>query len=350
MSAFVRTLAAAGSVVLTLSLSTPVAPAAVQRDALPPTACTAEPRPVEDVAALVAAATPAVEPTERAAPADVGEDLPSVLPEGEPADPEIVAEVTAAALEFAGCRNVDDGSRRLALMTDRLAAEVVGSEGAGGPDGAASPVPAESLEPVIATVRVRDVRVLPGGRVRAVEVWRGAEDAEAGYLNRETAFHVFARAGARWLLDEVIPLAGEAQDATTDLEGDGKLPPASDNEILGRAPHGFGEVDSAVYAEPTAMGAQFLIEALLMVGFENGDDSEGVGCELFIFERGELSVTASAYCRAEEALVGRAAYLRVQASGPRRESDGTPNQCEDVALLATMIAFACTVELPEPTS
>jgi hypothetical protein len=96
------------------------------------------------------------------------------------------------------------------------------------------------------------------------------------------------------------------------------------------------------------MGAELLVEALLMVGFESGDDLGGVGCELFVIERGERSATASALCRADEALVGRAAFLEVESYGPRQESDPTPNTCEDVALLATQIAFSCTVELPEP--
>jgi hypothetical protein len=117
--------------------------------------------------------------------------------------------------------------------------------------------------------------------------------------------------------------------------------------IPSRATQGFNEVDSALYAEPTMAGAKFSIQAMLMVGFVGNDDYGGVGCDMFIFERGEASATVSAYCRAEEALSGRAAYLEAEVSGPHRGSMDAPSRCEDVALLASSMVFSCTVDLPK---
>ena len=84
-----------------------------------------------------------------------------------------------------------------------------------------------------------------------------------------------------------------------------------------------------------------------MVGFVGNDDYDGIGCEMFIFERGEVSATVSAYCRTDAALIGRAAYLEAEVLGPHRGSAEAPNRCEDVALLAASLVFPCTVDLPE---
>jgi hypothetical protein len=224
VAAFVRSPAAAGSVALALVLSGPTAPSAAQWDALAPTACTVEPLTAEEIAALVAAATPAADPASRVVPGG-GPACPPALPQGEPADPKTVAGVTAAALEFAGCRNADDLPRRLALMTDRLAAEVAGSEDGDGQGGAATPVVEEVPAPTITAVRVRDVGVLPDGRVGAVVTWR-AEGADDGRPDRETNFHVFARIGDRWLLDEDLPLSVTQQRGAVYSEG-GRPAPAS---------------------------------------------------------------------------------------------------------------------------
>ena len=65
-----------------------------------------------------------------------------------------------------------------------------------------------------------------------------------------------------------------------------------------------------------------------MVGFEDNDDIEGVGCEFIVIERGVHSVTASASCSAEESLVGRAASFEVRTYGPRRSSPMTEGACQ----------------------
>lgn len=346
MVAFVRSFAAAGLVALALSIAMPGAPPVAQVETLTPTACAVEPGTAEAIPTVGAAATPTPESIGGTAAGGDRDDLPAALPQGDPADPETVVAITAAALEFAGCLNTNDPTRWLALTTDRLAAQIVRSAGGDGPDFAAALGSENIPRTEITTVRVRDLRVLADGRVGAVVVWR-ADDAKGGYPIREARFHVFARAADRWLLDEEIGGNLEERNRAGPPDGDAATQPLDDDEIRDLARSGFGEVDSAVYAEPTAMGAELLVEALVMVGFERNDDSGGIGCELFIIERGATSVTASAFCRADEALVGRPAYLRAAVSGPRRASDTFPNECEDVAQLAATVAFACTVELPE---
>ncbi len=103
-----------------------------------------------------------------------------------------------------------------------------------------------------------------------------------------------------------------------------------------------------MYTEPTMAGAEFTIAATLMVGFKGNDDYDGADCEMFAFERGKHSVTASAFSRDDDALVGRPAYLEVEVYGSRRASDTTPTMCRDSAQLAEAISYACTLELPDP--
>jgi len=49
-------------------------------------------------------------------------------------------------------------------------------------------------------------------------------------------------------------------------------------------------------------------------------------------------------------MIGREAYLNVEAYGPRRGNESAVSRCEDVAPLAADIVFSCTVEDPVPAS
>jgi len=330
MPALTLSLTVAGLVALAVAFASPEVAAAAQRDLLTPTACTVAPRTAADIAALAAGATPAPESPDGAAhQSDEGVGIPADLPPGEPADRETIDQITAAARELAGCLNAADGPRLAALMTEDAVTRDGGPGGASLLAAAGTPEPGSGEAPrEIAWVRVRDVRELPDGRVGAVVVW-AVTNTPQGKPVPETNDHVYERVGDRWLLDVEISGAPDT------------------DAILRRARQGFNEVDSALYAEPTMAGAKFSIEALVMVGFAGNDDYDGVGCEMFIFERGENAATVSAYCRAEEALIGRAAYLDVQVYGPRRGNDSAPSSCEDVAPLAAMLVFSCTVEVPE---
>jgi hypothetical protein len=349
MSALARSLAAAALLSLATALAMPVASPVAQRNKLPPTTCTVEPRTEEEVAALVATATPTPEPDEGAATdRDEWADSPGELPQGEPADLETVAQITAAAREFAACLNATDWPRSLALMTGR---SIAGADDPGDISSlfasAGTPVPSTGDGPSeIAWVRVSDVRVLDDGRVGAVVVW-GVTNNPSPKPSPEANFHIFLRVDNRWLLDEEISGNVEEQKGADSPGGD-VPPPSETDEIPRGASGGFNEVDSAAYAEPTMAGAEFTIAATLMVGFKGNDDYDGVGCEMFVFERGAHSVTASAFCRADEALVGRPAFLEVEIYGPHWASDTTPAICRDAAPLAEVISYACTLELPNP--
>jgi ketosteroid isomerase-like protein len=326
---------------LLAGVAMPAAGLAMQRGGLASTACTVEPRTPEEISALVAAATP--EPTPPDGEAADSEDWTGSLadlPQGEPADPQTVDEITAAVREFAGCLNAAEWERWLALMTDRLAATVVSSVDATDPNGQTAAIPAGVPTPPITAVRIGKVSVLEDGRITASVAMRGF-DREGKRRNQEAAVLVFQSAGDGWLLDEVVSLSMVVEDRLAESEGDTAPPPGS-------APEGYDEVDSVMYAEPTMAGAKFSIVATVMVGFVGNDDYRGASCEMFVLERGETSATLSAFCWAEEGLVGRAAYLDVEAYGPRRGSETATNRCRDDVVLAGDTVLSCTVDLPEP--
>lgn len=115
--------------------------------------------------------------------------------------------MTALEREFAGCINAADYPRWLALMTDDSLSEVVGPDDVAdyfAPTG--TPVFGNDDEedgPFIATVVVRDVRVLGEGRVGAVVEWGVANNPDPE-PSTETNFHIYERVEGRWLLDEEI--------------------------------------------------------------------------------------------------------------------------------------------------
>lgn len=338
MPALTRSRAVAGLIALAVVFASIGSTAAARQDRLAPTPCAVAPRAAANDATPVAA-TPVPQSASEPAP---GSDLPP----GEPAEPEIVARITAAAREFAGCLNADDELRLAALLTDAGVTTGIDRDDFTPLflDDPSEPGSGEVAWEIV-WLRVRNVQVLPDGRIRAVITWGVTEDPQLKPIP-ESNVHVYARVGDRWLLDAALRGNVADQDGAGSLEGDN--PAGFDvDPILRRATQGFGEVDSALYAEPTMAGAKFSIEALVMVGFVGNDDSTGVGCEMFIFERGEASVTVSAFCRADEALIGRAAYLDAEVSGPYRGGSYMPNRCEDVALLAASLVFSCTVDLPQ---
>ncbi len=178
-------------------------PAAVQEPtpaAQPPAACRVAPRPPDELAAIVAAASPV--------PEFRSVDVAADLPRGEPADAETAAAITDAAREFAGCLNAADYPRLLALMSERSIGGVV--EQWGGLDDLLAETGTPSADvrgrQVIKRVIVSWVRVLPDGRVGAVVVWvieRSGDPAEMG-PSLEVNFRIYERSRDRWLFDEEI--------------------------------------------------------------------------------------------------------------------------------------------------
>jgi hypothetical protein len=333
---------------MAVAFAAPVAASAARKDALPPTPCTVQPRTETEVAALVAAATLTPGVDEGRDP-DGWASSPADLPQGEAADPETVAAVTAVAREFAGCLNAADFPRWLALMTDRALPEVVEPDGATALfEATGTPVPIEISESEIATVRVSDVRVLPDGRVGAVVIWRVRQYA-GEKPSPEANFHIFQRVDDHWLLDEEIGgYVRVEQEAVSHSEAGAATPVQGPSEAV--VPVGYSEIDSVLYAEPTMAGAKFSIEAIVFVGFGGDDDARDATCYLFAIERGTSGTTVSAYCRAEEVMIGREAYLDVKAYGPRRGNESAVSRCEDAAPLAADMVFSCTVADPVPAS
>jgi hypothetical protein len=166
-----------------------------------PADCRVAPRPAASLATFAGTPTAGVATPIGAAP------TPFVPPSGAPADAETVAGVTATALELFACYNADDLSRVVALFTDdylrrSFAAEGVTDEALG--VFAATPVarPAGERE----AVAVRDVRLLPDGRVGALLVGRDPAGDPPDFAD----FTVFVEREGRYLIDDVVPLSPEA--------------------------------------------------------------------------------------------------------------------------------------------
>ncbi len=319
--------------------------ASAKRDRLKPTPCTVAPRTLTDSSGQPAATPLPLDVV--GFEADAWVDTPEDLPQGDPASEETVAEITAAVQAFAGCLNTGDGLRVTALMSDRAAAYLTGDEVLAAVLG---PVSEENDSATIevAWLRLGDIVELEDGR--AGTVVKFGVDYEGRTTGLPATFHfVFAKDDGRWLLDAQVNIES---DAYATISPDTEATPATidDDALLDSARNGFAEVDSAMYAEPTMAGAKFSLVAMLMVGFLNEDDYPAdIGCEMFIFERGAVSATVSAYCRADPALAGRAAYLDVKAYGPDRGASGPLYGCEDVAALADQVIFSCTADLPLET-
>jgi hypothetical protein len=156
-----------------------------------PATCRVAPRRPEELAAIVAAASPVPEFRSVRRAAD--------LPQGEPADAETAAAIADAAGEYAACLNAADYPRLLALMTERSVRGVV--EQWGGLTDVLAQTGTPSADAggtqVIKRVIVSWVRVLPDGRVGAVVEWKGKNVGEAN-------FEIFVWDGERWLLDDEI--------------------------------------------------------------------------------------------------------------------------------------------------
>jgi hypothetical protein len=193
-----RRIAIAGTALSLLLLTNPVAAQEATPGPLPtiPAAdeCQVSPRTIESVLTARTSGTPVPE-------VDVGSE--EQLPKGAPADAATIAAVTAVEREFAACYNAAQWLRALALFTDnaiRTFADDFASDQElteflatpGTPD-------ADALGEIqIVLVAVRDVRVLPDGRVGAVVEWGRSVRSGVDEVN----FHIYTQKDGRWLLDE----------------------------------------------------------------------------------------------------------------------------------------------------
>jgi hypothetical protein len=153
--------AASGASALAAGAASPVA--------VDPRACRVAPRPLADFVAL-AEATPGLLRSQLNGSPIATPPMPAG---GAPADPTIVAAVTATVVESAACLNAGDLPRYLALFTDEAFFRAYGGGGAGDEDFERQLATLATPQPLPAAQQVRsptvdDVRVLPDGRVTAI--------------------------------------------------------------------------------------------------------------------------------------------------------------------------------------
>jgi hypothetical protein len=181
-------------------MATPGAEVAAAR-VVPAEECQVEPRPAEEVFALLGlaegadAATPAADRTPVSAPPWVA------------ADPETVDAATATIRDWLACINADDNFRIAALMTDPAIFRFFGGglapdeaiEGARG-NLAGTPVP-RTEEEHVRLVAVTDVSRLEDGRVAALTLINEPVLPPQG---QETLLVIFVEAEGRLFIDDIV--------------------------------------------------------------------------------------------------------------------------------------------------
>jgi len=166
-----------------------------------PAACQVAPRPAESLAAFIGTPLAGAAKPVGAAP------TPFVPPTGAAADAATVAGVTATAEALFACYNANDLARVVALFTDDYLRRSFAAEG----------VTAEALRLFAATpaarpaaereaISVREVRLLPDGRVGALLVGRNPAGDPPDFAD----FTVFVERDGRFLIDDVVLLTPEA--------------------------------------------------------------------------------------------------------------------------------------------
>ena len=124
-----------------------------------------------------------------------------MVPEGEPADDETVAGVTATANELYACYNANAFLQVFALHTDEYMARSFAEEGitevaVGYLAATLEPNPPEAWQ----SIGVQDVTLLPDGRVGALLVGHNPVGAGVGFVD----YYIFIEQDGRYLIDEVV--------------------------------------------------------------------------------------------------------------------------------------------------
>lgn len=184
-----------------LGQDTAIAPAMLQAtpdstataEAPLPEECTVDPRSVDEILTLLAAATPeAVAPGSAATPLS-----------GEPVSEDLEAAVTDVAREYIACSNADDSLRLLALMSDKYLAQVPTEAGVTNANDVQrfdrEPVPLPEAERIL-LIGVSDIRQLDDGRIAAIVA--GDDPTSAAPVRYPT--FLFVEVGDRWLVDGII--------------------------------------------------------------------------------------------------------------------------------------------------
>ena len=183
-----------------------------------PEECQVEPRPVDELVALLGpAGTPAAgdaaeagatgdsEETaagtaEAGAEVSAGEGVTLPVPLGEPADAETAEAINATARELLACLNAGDLPRVSALFTDAAVGPTLGPAPADPSGLEREPEPLES-EARTRLIAITDESLLDDGRAAAFVVLNDPLNRPGG---PETYLLVFAEEEGRWLIDGLI--------------------------------------------------------------------------------------------------------------------------------------------------
>ena len=196
LTALVVLLTVGGSRAATAADGTPAA----TPPAPSPTECRVAPRAAEELATVVGTPPAALE-TRPAA-------TPLVIPTGKPASAEAVAGVTTTVEEYYACVNAGDELRQFALFTDaglrRYVLRFTVAMPAALPRSALTPLPEGKR---FFARRIRDVRVLPDGRLAATVI-ASNQPLEAERPIGEEALpatvFLFVAGEGRYLIDDLI--------------------------------------------------------------------------------------------------------------------------------------------------
>lgn len=194
------------SLALGLVLSSVIGATAIaQDDPSPnPDECTLEPRTIEEMQALHG--TPAPEGEGERVSIVQATPVDFAPPEGEPADEQTVAEITAAIRNITACHNAGDYLAGMGGLTDDFIIHQVGQSLFDEDFVAAmtsEPVPlAEEDQTVI--LDVRSVTVLDDGSVAALFDYTSPTPHEEGINGVETDLFVFVNVDGSWLLNAVV--------------------------------------------------------------------------------------------------------------------------------------------------
>jgi hypothetical protein len=196
-------LALCGCIVWNVAATAQEATPAVSGEVVPPEECTTPPRPMTFLADLIA--TPAAAP---ATPI-------TALPQGTTPDDQTRQEITAAVRQIIACSNSGDILRALALFGDEYLRRTLNPSGqltlqsaleVVAPYATPLAIPADRY---VRLVEIRDMRVLPDGRVAAVVV----TVPFTGGLT--TDLFVFARTDHGWIVDDAVSHFDQVQNAAT---------------------------------------------------------------------------------------------------------------------------------------
>jgi hypothetical protein len=195
---------------LVLVLSIGVASGTVAQDATPedlspnPDECTFEPRTIEEMQALYG--TPAPEGAGEATSVVQATPVAFVLPEGEAADDATVAEITTAIRTLTACNAAGDYLAGLGGVTDDFLVSQVGLSLFDEDFVAAMEAEPVALaeEDQTVVLGVREVTVLPDGRVSALFDYFSLLPQVEGIDGQETDLFIFENVDGQWLLDESI--------------------------------------------------------------------------------------------------------------------------------------------------